>query len=142
MKENFEGYGIMLDLNSAGMMNFRTRGAPASRETFFGIEDITEILIYSINTFYLQCVNHKAAFLVFDESRSQLIFPLNDEDDEFVSLFDFGAIKRTILQRILNFLDRKVSTSSRRSYLIQVLFQGICCQLTSLQLRQQVVQPD
>jgi len=136
MKENFEGYGIMLDLNSTGMMNFRTRTSPAPRETFFGIEDIAEMLIYSMNTFYLQCMNHKAAFFVFDESRSQLVFPLNDQDNELVSLFDFGSIKRTIFQRILHFLETKVPTSSRRSYLIQALFQGICCKLNSFQSRQ------
>ena len=123
----------MLDLNSSGLMAFRSQPPLDSKEPVFGMEDITELVIYSLNVFYLQCKDRRAALYVFDEKTTQLIFPLNPSDESLISFFDFAGIKRVVFERVLAFLDAKAPSTSRRSCLIQALFQCMCRSLNSLQ---------
>lgn len=130
-KKAHENLTIILDLNTIGMLRLQQANSTDShRIPTFGIEDIIEQIVYTLNASILQNSANSVALFTFDEIDSDLIFPTNPSDNYLVETLDFAHIKRIIFDRIMAHLRYKQPIDKYHSRFVAALYKTVCCILT------------
>jgi hypothetical protein len=90
------------------------------------IEGILDICVTSVFTHISQGKNNKVVIYRFDEVETQKVFPMNDLDNAYIEMLNFGKIKEIVTKRIVQYLIQKEFSEKPFSRIIEAVGKALC----------------